>query len=250
MLSAQARQAYTRRLVSRQSMWRLRAYMRRRISITLPSRLAALLPQAIRSRVALPEPGNATGQWLRAVMIPDTRRAFESLNPAALHVAEISGDLWTQLPWASRAQFDFPEFDLCAPPDSLPGPFDLVICEQVLEHVPDPLKAVETLRRLCKPDGYVYVSTPFLVRLHDWPGDYWRFTPDGLALLLRARGLEPLWVRSWGNRDVAAANFDHWVPRMPWQSLRNEPLLPVSVWALAKPRVDDPGNLPPDTGAR
>ncbi len=171
-------------------------------------------------------------------MIPDTRRAFESLNPASLDVAEISGDLWTEMPWASRAQLDFPEFDLCSPPGQLPGPFDLVICEQVLEHVPDPLTAVRTLRRLCKPGGFVYVSTPFLVRLHEWPGDYWRFTPDGMAILLRSQGLEPLWVRSWGNRDVAASNFDHWVPRLAWQSLRDEPHLPVAVWALAQPVAD------------
>jgi len=180
-------------------------------------------------------PNTAQGQWLRAVMIPDTRRVFESMDPSSLHVAEISGALWTEMPWASRTQLDFPAFDLCNPPAELPGPFDLVICEQVLEHVPDPLTAVRTLRRMCKPDGCVYVSTPFLVRLHQWPGDYWRFTPDGMAILLRSQGLEPLWVRSWGNRSVAAANFDHWVPRLPGGSLRNEPNLPVVIWALARP---------------
>ncbi len=180
-------------------------------------------------------PDTAEGQWLRAVMIEDTRRVFESLDPPSLEVAEISGDLWTEMPWASRMQFDFPEFDLCRPPAELPGPFDLVICEQVLEHVPDPLKAVATLRGMCKDGGYVYVSTPFLVRLHDWPGDYWRFTPDGMEILLRSQGLEPLWVRSWGNRSAIAANFDRWVPRLPFGSLRNEPHLPAVVWALARP---------------
>jgi SAM-dependent methyltransferase len=235
MLSARARRAYTRPAVARSLVWRMRAQLRRRVSISLPARLARLLPPALGERFAIADPTAAQRQWLRAVMIPDTRRAFEQLGPSSMHVAEISGDLWTELGWASREQFDFPEFDLCDPPAELPGPFDLVICEQVLEHVPDPLKALDTLRRLCKPDGHVYVSTPFLVRLHDWPGDYWRFTPDGMELLLRASGLEPVWVRSWGNRDVAVANFDHWVPRLPWQSLRNEPALPVTVWALARP---------------
>jgi SAM-dependent methyltransferase len=215
--------------------WRLRAHLRRRLWISLPQRLFPHLPEAIRSRLIKGMPDTAEGQWLRAVMIPDTRRVFESLAPASLDVAEISGELWTDLPWASRTQLDFPDFDLCRPPTELPGPFDLVICEQVLEHVPDPLTAVDTLRRLCKPNGHVYVSTPFLVRLHEWPGDYWRFTPDGMELLLRSRGLEPLWVRSWGNREVVVANFDHWVPRLAGGSVRNEPHLPVSVWALARP---------------
>jgi len=148
---------------------------------------------------------------------------------------EVSGGTWPELPWRSYRQLGFPEFDLCAPPDPLPGTFDLVICEQVLEHVVDPLTAVTTLRRLCRPDGHVLVSTPFLVRLHDYPGDYWRFTPDGLRQLLVSRGLEPLWVRSWGNRDVIVASFDQWVRRWgSWQSIRNESHLPVMVWALAR----------------
>jgi SAM-dependent methyltransferase len=150
-----------------------------------------------------------------------------------LHVVEISGANWAHLPWAGHTNLAFPEFDLCAPPSDMPGSFDLVICEQVLEHVLDPLTAVRTLRRLCKPGGHVYVATPFLVRLHDHPGDYWRFTPDGLRHLLTSQGLEPLWVRSWGNRRVIVANFDRWAARLPWQTLRNESDLPAVVWALA-----------------
>jgi SAM-dependent methyltransferase len=214
----------------------IRSRVRFLASIRIPALIGPRLPRAVRERLIKGEPNSAEGQWLRAVMIPDTRSAFESLEPRSLHVVEISGALWADTPWASRTQLDFPEFDLCNPPADLPGPFDLVICEQVLEHVPDPLTAVKTLRRLCKPDGHVYVSTPFLVRLHEWPGDYWRFTPDGMALLLRSQGLAPLWVRSWGNRDVAIANFYHWVPRLLGGSLRNEPDLPVCVWALARPQ--------------
>ncbi len=213
----------------------MRSHLRWRLTVWLPARLGPVLPARLRAALIKGEPETAEGQWLRAVMLPDTRAAFEQLDPPSLHVAEVSGDLWTATPWASHTQLDFPEFDLCRPPEVLPGPFDLVICEQVLEHVPDPLTAVRTLRRLCRDDGHVYVSTPFLVRLHDWPGDYWRFTPDGLAILLRSQGLEPVWVRSWGNREVAIANFDSWVPRLAGQSLENEPQLPVSVWALARP---------------
>ena len=44
----------------------------------------------------------------------------------------------------------WPEFDVCAPLTE-ERRFDLVICEQVLEHVPDPWTAVENLRELCVP---------------------------------------------------------------------------------------------------
>ena len=172
---------------------------------------------------------------LRVVMNADSRRVFESLGPSSLHVAEISGAFWKDMPWASRTQLSFPAFDLCKPPAELPGPFDLVICEQVLEHVLDPLTAVNTLGRICKPDGHVFVSTPFLVRLHGATGDYWRFTPDGMAILLRSQGLEPLWVRSWGNRWVIAANFDHWTRPFLRPITRDEPRLPAMVWGLARP---------------
>jgi SAM-dependent methyltransferase len=178
-------------------------------------------------------------QWAREVMTADTRRELDALRPETTNVAEISSDAtasWRDLPWKSYTPLDFPDFDLVAPPDPLPGPFDLVLCEQVLEHVVDPLKAVDTLARLCAADGHLFVSTPFLIRLHNHPGDFWRFTPAGLELLLRSRGLEPLWVRSWGNRHAIAANFDHWTARLPGQSLRNEANLPMVVWSMSRPR--------------
>jgi len=211
----------------------------------LLSRLAAsgraerLLPASIRPGVIsrLRDTGGHP-QWAREVMVADTRREFEALPPSGRSVVEISPSPeaeWRAWPWARYAKLEFPEFDLCRPPESLPGPFDLVICEQVLEHVVDPVTAVETLRRLCKPDGRVFVSTPFLIRLHDFPGDFWRFTPSGMEILLRCRGLEPLWVRSWGNRRAIVANFDRWTSRLPGQSLRNEERLPMVVWSMARP---------------
>jgi SAM-dependent methyltransferase len=202
--------------------------MRRRLAIVVRRLGWRMVPQRYR------RPGL---QWLRVVRFDDTRRAFESLDPPSLHVVEISGKSWTteKMAWASRVQLDYPEFDLCDPPAELPGPFDLVICESVLEHVRDPLTAVRTLRRLCKPEGYVYVQTPFLVRLHQHPRDYWRFTPDGMDVLLRSQGLEPLWIHSWGNRRVIVANFDSWATYLPWRSLRDEPDLPANIWALARP---------------
>lgn len=194
---------------------------------------ARRLPASVATRIVS---GSGSPQWLREVMTADTRRVFSELRPEELDAVEFSGESWQALPWRSHATLEYPEFDLCAPPSVLPGPYDLVVCEQVLEHVLDPLVAVDTLRRLCRPDGHVFVSTPFLVRLHDHPGDYWRFTPAGLARLLASRELDPLWVRSWGNRRAILANFNTWVARFPWQSLRNEPRLPAVVWALARPR--------------
>ena len=50
-----------------------------------------------------------------------------------------------------------------------PARYDVVICEQVLEHVLDPGAAAANLRGLCAPGGHVVVSTPFLIRVHELP---------------------------------------------------------------------------------
>jgi SAM-dependent methyltransferase len=167
-------------------------------------------------------------------MNQDVQREIRALHPERLSVAEVSGDLWGDWEWGSRTVFHYKDLDLCNPPAELPQ-FDLVLCEQVLEHVIDPITAVRTLRRLCKADGHVLVSTPFLVRLHPHPTDFWRFTPEGLRVLLSSQGLEPLWVRSWGNRKAAVATFDRWAIRQPWHRLNNEPDFPLVVWSLARP---------------
>ena len=63
--------------------------------------------------------------------------------------------------------------------------FDIVVCEAVLEHVTDPPRAIEELRRVLKPGGEIWVVVPFNQPYHPSPGDYWRVTPDGLRLWMK-----------------------------------------------------------------
>ncbi len=102
-----------------------------------------------------------------------------------------------------------------------------MICEQVLEHVPDPWAAARNLRELCLPGGRVIVSTPFLVKVHELPAygmlDYWRFTPRGLTTLLEGAGLEVESRGSWGNRQCVVGNLGRWSAYRRWHSLHNEP---------------------------
>lgn len=171
-------------------------------------------------------------QWGRVVMNRNLGALIDALHPERCSAVEISGDLHRDRPWMSYRSLRFPSFDLCA---SVPAEtFDLVICEQVLEHVVDPWRAVRTLRELCRPGGHVLVSTPFLVRVHKEPSDFWRFTPDGLRVLLESADLEVVALESWGNRACVRGNFRYWAPHRGWRSLRNEPAFPVMVWALAR----------------
>lgn len=60
------------------------------------------------------------------------------------------------------------------------GSIDLVIMQEVLEHVGDFLELVTEIRRILKPGGLFYCQVPFQIGFHPGPMDYWRFTRQGL----------------------------------------------------------------------
>jgi SAM-dependent methyltransferase len=193
--------------------------------------------QMVRDDLLLPEATSGSDQWQRVILNRAVDRHIASLGPTSCSAAEISGSTHADKPWKQYVSLNYPEFDLCAPLEGQ-GPFDVVICEQVIEHVVDPWAAARNLRGLTNPGGHVIVSTPFLVRIHELRlfglNDYWRFTPRGLRILLEAAGLRVEGVHSWGNRRCVVGNFDRWPAYRRWQSLDSEPDLPVQVWAFAR----------------
>lgn len=86
--------------------------------------------------------------------------------------------------------------------------FDTVIATEVLEHVLDPQKAVEEIRRVLKPGGVCILTTRFFYRYHPDPHDYWRFTWDSLSHLFREYSTTE--VLHHGNRlHTLCTAFDH-----------------------------------------
>lgn len=61
--------------------------------------------------------------------------------------------------------------------------FDHVLCTEVLEHTLRPWDAVREIRRILRPGGQAYVTTPFNFRIHGPLPDCWRFTEHGLRAL-------------------------------------------------------------------
>ncbi len=63
--------------------------------------------------------------------------------------------------------------------------FDVVLCTEMLEHVPEPQAAIDEMFRVLRPGGMLVLTTRFLFPIHDAPHDYFRFTKYGLRHLLR-----------------------------------------------------------------
>lgn len=190
---------------------------------------------SIRRAIRGPKDGQ---HWVRVTMdraIDDTLRV---LQPPTCDAIEVSGTAHASRPWRSYMSVQYPEFDLLAPTSV--GEFDVVLCEQVLEHIRDPTLGVAALASLCRPGGHVIITTPFMLRIHPSPEDLWRFTPDGLAHLAANAGLEVAETGSWGNTLCIVANRRRWVVYRPWHrlfrqlTLTNDPLSPQVVWLIAR----------------
>ena len=60
----------------------------------------------------------------------------------------------------------------------------LVLNLESLEHLPFPQRAIDEIYRVLRPDGLLILTTVMHFKIHRAPKDYWRFTPDGIELLL------------------------------------------------------------------
>ncbi len=49
------------------------------------------------------------------------------------------------------------------------GEFDSVMCTEVLEHLPDPIRAIEEMARVTKPGGHMLITAPFASLTHFSP---------------------------------------------------------------------------------
>jgi SAM-dependent methyltransferase len=73
----------------------------------------------------------------------------------------------------------------------IPAPdshYDLVLCTQVLEHVPEPKPVLQELFRVLKPGGAIWLTAPLFYEEHDIPFDFYRYTQYGLRHLLQTSG--------------------------------------------------------------
>jgi hypothetical protein len=174
--------------------------------------------------------------WLRVVQID----AFSSILDRATdsNVLEISpgwNSCWREKPHNSYIAVEYPEFDICR--DVLPQRFNIVIADQVLEHVQRPIEAAKHIFAMTAPGGIALVATPFLFRVHGRPNDFNRWTTAGLKQLLIEGGFEEqnIETSSWGNKACARAHIGGPVRDYGFKrDLSNDPEYPLMVWAFAR----------------
>ncbi len=85
--------------------------------------------------------------------------------------------------------------------------FNAVVCWSVLEHVPNPTKAITEMYRVLKPGGLLWVQLPFLYPYHSSPNDYWRVTPSGLRIWMKDFEEVACACDYWARTRLVAATY-------------------------------------------
>jgi SAM-dependent methyltransferase len=67
--------------------------------------------------------------------------------------------------------------------------WDLIVCVQTIEHIPNIWDFPNEIHRILKPEGYLIVDCPFNYPYHGEPefGDYWRISKDGMNVLFGSK---------------------------------------------------------------
>lgn len=109
--------------------------------------------------------------------------------------------------------FPYAEVDVVASAYEMPfqiNSADGMICEYLLEHVPEPERVVAEMFRILKPGGEAYIAIPFVYPFHASPNDFYRWSPEGLKKLCRQFSIVKHGPRS-GPTSALAAQCATWL---------------------------------------
>merc|ERR1712194_387361 len=130
-------------------------------------------------------------------------------------------------------------------PPWTPHDYNLIVCLFVLEHVPEPERALHNIVKMMLTGGFLLLGAPFLDGVHGCPSDFYRYTPQG-------HGIGHGWNTGRWGKAVFGLGFCSVVPGMKSSYWAMEDFLqesdthPVNVFLLArKPWRGRSWRLPP-----
>jgi len=164
------------------------------------------------------------------------------LGPKSLDAAEISGKWGEMFAFRSYTRFSFPAHDPCIGPfvDSSGRvlKFDLILANQVWEHIDRPQAATRNVLKMLRKGGWFWLAVPFYIPFHAVPVDCSRWSARGLTNLLIEAGFNEASIQAaqWGNRAAALRNLEtRWPPEYrKADDLNNEPDFPIVAWAMGQ----------------
>jgi len=188
----------------------------------------------------LPDPGTVRGEVSREILLHRELLVPPVLETGALRPAHAWwADFREQLcfareDWVGTDMQAGPTVDLVSDlcsislENMLPWErFGSVLCAETIEHLEEPILALIQLRNSLRPGGWIVITMPFGFPIHNFPDDYWRFTPSGLRYMLEYCGFA----------NVETHGFN-WFPMRLQDHLLDEPFvkreIPMHVFGKAQ----------------
>jgi SAM-dependent methyltransferase len=86
---------------------------------------------------------------------------------------------------------------------------DIIILDQIFEHLRHPWRATEQIRRVLKKNGLCICTSVFVYPIHHGGnyGDYYRFSPEGFRAIFE--GFKIISSDGWGNAEVLRLIYNH-----------------------------------------
>lgn len=109
--------------------------------------------------------------------------------------------------------------------------FDAVICSELMEHLPDPLRVLAEIARVTRHGGHLLLCAPFLYRIHADPEDFGRYTDRFWERNLRDAGFHEIAIERHGLWFSVMADFLRQYVR---QNEYPRPTRWVAAWVAAK----------------
>jgi SAM-dependent methyltransferase len=123
------------------------------------------------------------------------------------------------------------------------GSFDAVVCTEVLEHVPEPIKAVKELARLLRPGGILLLTAPLGCLLHQEPYIYYGgYSPYWYRRFLSEAGCDVVSIESNQGFFSLFSDYSQWFSNLLHpREVRTQPLprrvALALLWLLSLPMV-------------